>query len=272
MIPGRIILDMPNPALDRNGASQPKAMLYFYPHNSAVLAEVWTDATLSTPLTNPVIADGAGRFVEVWADASVTYDARWTDLNDALIYTFSDIAPLTSGGAASDGSNINASAFRAALGLGSAAVEDADTSGHTLPFLDGDNAFSGANNFTGSLTLSGQNVGYLGFPPNAHNAAYSFVLTDRGQGHWHASSVGHVWTIPLAASMAVPTGPFSQGDAMYLRNIGSGVVTVTPASGVTLRIAGSGTIAASVALASFGSAILSCDATDVWCLSGVGLS
>lgn len=272
MIPGRILLDLSNPALDRNAVPQPKAKRYFYLRNTLTLGDVYTDSTLSVPLTNPVIADGAGRYPEIWADANVVFDVKWTDLNDALIYLFPDIAAIANGGAATDGSNIDATAFRTALGLGSAAVEDADTSGHNLGFLDGDNVFNGVNNFTGEIQIDGEDAGYLGFPPNTHNANYTFVFGDRGQGHYHTSSSVHVWTVPAAANMVPPADFFTQGDAMYLRNTGTGAVTITPDAGVSLRIAGSGTILATVTLASFGSAMLSCDAANVWCLSGAGLS
>lgn len=263
MTGGRVILDMPNPALDGDGSPYSKANIYYYLDETTTLADIFTDATLVTPLANPLVSDGAGRFVEVWADSSVPLAAKWTDVNNAMIFTFSNIVPIASGGVAPDGSGVDAAAFRTALGLGSAALADTGTSGHTLGFLDEANTYAGAQNFTGGLQIGGVNAGYLGIPPETEDSAYVFSLVDRGHGVFHTSGSAHTWTVPPSI--------FAQGDAIYVRNIGTGAVTIARGAGVSLRIAGSAT-SADVTLASFGAATIVCDSDNVFCISGAGIS
>lgn len=80
----------------------------------------------------------------------------------------------------------------------------------------------------------------------------------------HTSGSAHTWTIPLNYG--------SVGSVLSLRNaVGGGVVTVTPASGVTLYKAG-GTSSGSVTIANGGLASLIQEATNVWVISGAGVT
>jgi hypothetical protein len=266
MTAGRLILDMPNPALDADGSPYAGAKLFFYQAGTSTLQDVFTDATLNVPLSNPVVSDGAGRFVQIWADISKTYDVRWTDPNGALIYTFDGITSL-GGGVAPNGDGAIPNQFRAALGLGTAALANTGDSGDTVPFLDGSNTWSGNQNFTAGAQINGNDVGYMGIPPTDQDADYTLALTDVGKRLTHTSASGHAWTIPPQTSVAWN----NDSAPIVLRNIGTGVVTVTRGAGVTLRIAGNSS-SANVALASYGLAFLERDAQDVWCIGGAGLS
>jgi hypothetical protein len=82
----------------------------------------------------------------------------------------------------------------------------------------------------------------------------------------HNSSSGHAYTIPLNATVAYPFG-----TTIVFRNIGSGAVTITRTSGVTLWQAGNGT-SKDFALAQWGLATMTLESTDVWVISGTGLS
>jgi hypothetical protein len=74
--------------------------------------------------------------------------------------------------AASDAQNSANDANTAIAGLGTAANADTGTSGHTLPFLDGNNTFSGANTF-GVVAASDATASRLHLPAlqNALNDA-----------------------------------------------------------------------------------------------------
>lgn len=254
---------MPNPALDADGQPYSKAKIYYYLDGTTTLGDIFTDASLSVPLANPLSSDSAGRFVEVWADVSVTFAARWTTSNDAMVFTFTGIAPLAAGGVGADGSGVNAVAFREALGLGSAALADVGTSGDVLGYLDQINTSSAVQNFDGGIKRNSFDVGYLSVPPNTQDADYTLVLDDRGKGIWHTSSSAHTWTIP--------PGIFSRGDAIYVRDIGTGAVTLARGAGVTLRIAGISTDADST-LASYGAGTIVCDDVNVFSIAGVGIT
>ena len=266
MTAGRIILDMPNPAIDKDGKPYSKAKLYFYQNGTTILQDVFSDSTLATVLVNPLVSDSSGRFPEVWGDTANVYSVKWTDSGDALIYTFDAIQPLATSGVTADGAGVNASAFRTALGLGTAALADTGTAAHTLGFLDTANVHTGIDNFQNGLKIANLPAGYAGIPSAAQNGAYTFALTDVGDGVFHTSATAHTWTIPPNSSVA-----FNQGDAIYLRNIGTATVTIARGVGVSLRIAGSAS-SANVALASYGAATLIYDGTDQWCIIGAGIS
>lgn len=65
-------------ATDANGVPVPGAKLFFYQTQTLVLADVYADATLTTPLTNPVQADISGSFPPIFLDPSVAYNIHLT--------------------------------------------------------------------------------------------------------------------------------------------------------------------------------------------------
>lgn len=73
-------------AFDASGNTLAGAKLYFYDAGTTNLKNVFADVFLSTVLPNPVIADGSGRFPEIYLDDSL-YKIKLTDSNDNLLYT-----------------------------------------------------------------------------------------------------------------------------------------------------------------------------------------
>lgn len=86
------------------------AKLYFYATETIVLQTTYQDADLSTPHTNPVVADSAGRFPAIYLDNDKTYRVKLTESNDALI---KDVDPI----------NENATALRTSLGLRKSVID-----------------------------------------------------------------------------------------------------------------------------------------------------
>ena len=67
-------------------------------------------------------------------------------------------------------------------------------------------------------------------PLNTQNAAYTFVLLDRGRGVLKTNTTAYTWTIPLESSTNFPNG-----SAITVCNDGSSAnITISPAGGVTL--------------------------------------
>lgn len=73
-------------AFDSSGNTLAGAKLFFYDAGTSNLKNVFADVFLSTVLSNPVIADGSGRFPEIYLDDSL-YKIKLTDSNDNLLYT-----------------------------------------------------------------------------------------------------------------------------------------------------------------------------------------
>lgn len=179
------------------------------------------------------------------------------------------------------------STARTNLGLGTSATYDIATSGANVPLLNGNNTLSGNNvysgtsSYTGTVSLAGtvdhrltstpatltpESIGFRGAPTATQDTDYTFVLGDSGRMKLHTSGSGHAFTIPPNASVAFPTG-----TVILLSNIGAGNVTLTRGGGVTLRQAGISTDA-NVTFAQWGFASLVKLDTNVWLVSGTGLS
>ena len=98
MAAGRIIVPSWMPALDSDGIPIPNARMFFYQNQTTTLATVYSDMTLTTPLTNPVEANSSGQFPAIWADDanlfSVTVDAPYGPPGQP--FTFDDLGPSTS--------------------------------------------------------------------------------------------------------------------------------------------------------------------------------
>lgn len=75
MAAGRLLLPSWMPALDSDGNPIPNAKVFFYANLTTLLAPVFSDEALTTPLANPVEANASGRFPAIWADDSTLYSA-----------------------------------------------------------------------------------------------------------------------------------------------------------------------------------------------------
>lgn len=123
--------------------------------------------------------------------------------------------------------------------------------------------------FTGAVVASAvsDNAGNLrDVAQNTQNAVYTLALTDRGGHIYKSGSSATTWTIPLNTLVALPVG-----TAIGLVNDGAGLVTISPAGGVTLQLASNGSTG-NRSLPRFCIATLLKVATDTWYISGVGLT
>ena len=63
-------------ATDANGEPISGALLQFFLTTTTTPTPVYTSASLGTPLSNPVEADGGGLFPPIFLDPTVTYRAQ----------------------------------------------------------------------------------------------------------------------------------------------------------------------------------------------------
>lgn len=93
---------------------------------------------------------------------------------------------------------------------------------------------NGGANVSPAATPATNAVGYLGAPQDTVNAAYTFVIDDRGRSKFHDEATARAWTIPPAATV-----PFPEGTIIIVDNTGNngaaGAITLTQGAGVTLR-------------------------------------
>jgi hypothetical protein len=131
---------------------------------------------------------------------------------------------------------------------------------------------------TGALTLfngstiedsggTGYSLGYLGAPLNAQNGNYTLALADIGKRIYSKNTGAQAITIPTNAAVA-----FAVDDTMVpIVNRGTTALTIVPAGGVTLERAGT-TDTGTRTLAAKGVAFLQKVETNIWMISGVGLT
>lgn len=82
-----LLNSVPLQELDDNGSPLSGAKLFTYLAGTTTPVSVYVDVDLTTPATNPVIADASGRFVPLWVDETVEYKYVLTDANDVEIWT-----------------------------------------------------------------------------------------------------------------------------------------------------------------------------------------
>ncbi len=245
---------LPVPALravDANGVPLNGALLQFYLSGTTTPTPVYTDKTLGTPLSNPVVSNSAGLFPPIFIDPTVTYRAQLLTSGSSLVQDIDPVAqPETPAAGSITGAMLAAGAALANLGY-----TPVDKAGDTATNL--------------LLTVaapSANSAGYLGALPNEQDGNYTFALTDAGRMVRGASPGAFAYTIPPNSAVAFPVVTM-----ILVRSVGAGVLTITRGAGVTLTIAGSGT-SKDVAMAQWGWATLSQEAANVWVANGAGLS
>ena len=116
------------PALDENGAPLSGAKYYFYLSGTTTPATVYSDAGLTTPHTNPVIADSAGRFAPIFFAPTIAIRAVLKKADNSTITKF-DFDPIPSSISAAEAA---ASGGAGLLGYSQAETYGAGTVGEAL--------------------------------------------------------------------------------------------------------------------------------------------
>jgi hypothetical protein len=249
-------------AVDANGAPMAGAQLQFYQTGTTTPTPVYSSAALSTPLSNPVVADSGGLFPPMWLDPTVTYRVQLLTAAGGLVQ---DIDPAAESVVEATQAQVNAGtatgvfvspAKLAAWGGIAAAL------GYVPLNKGGDTATNLQLAFNSYQTNS---AGYLGAPVNEQDGSYTLQASDTGK-------MVRAF-ISAAATYTVPPNLFTLGAGIVVRNAGNSSATLTVArgSGVTLYGAG-GTTSKDWSLAPGALATILSDTTNTWVISGAGLS
>lgn len=93
--------------LDASGDTLPGALLYFYDAGTTNPITIYQDEANTIPHTNPLVADGDGRFAPVWiADADNPFKSELRDADNVLIWTEDNLRSYDSAGGATLTSNV----------------------------------------------------------------------------------------------------------------------------------------------------------------------
>lgn len=90
------------PAFTPDGKIAPGAKLYFYQHQTFDAYPVYTDASLTIELPNPVTANAAGIWPNVYLDDSLVYRVVLRDKNDVILNDVDPYLPNTLDGLTED--------------------------------------------------------------------------------------------------------------------------------------------------------------------------
>jgi len=127
----------------------------------------------------------------------------------------------------------------------------------------GDNLTIAGN--TATITTASYSIGYLNVPQVSLAANATTALTDSGK-HYYSTSASNL-TLTVADNSAVS---WPVGTSFIVVNRGTGNITVAPAAGVSLYLAGNSTSANRV-LTTYNLATCLNLAANVWMISGSGL-
>ena len=118
---------------------------------------------------------------------------------------------------------------------------------------------------TATITTASYSIGYLNVPQVSLAANATTALTDSGK-HYYSTSASNL-TLTVADNSAVS---WPVGTSFIVVNRGTGNITVAPAAGVSLYLAGNSTSASRV-LTTYNLATCLNLAANVWMISGSGL-
>lgn len=81
-------------ALNSSGVPLSGAKLNFYITGTSTEKDTYSDSAKTTANANPVVADSAGRFGNVFMDLDVQYRVVFTDASDITITTLDNVSPV----------------------------------------------------------------------------------------------------------------------------------------------------------------------------------
>lgn len=203
---------------DEDGNPVSGGKLFFYATETSTPASVYADGGLTTPLTNPVVADSAGRCAPVYLDPAVTYRCKVTTAAGA---TIKDVDPIDNPLATLAASSGSADIGFIQAGTGAVArtaqskMRDTVTSADFGAVGDGstnnDTAFTAMRDWLLTRSFAG-NSAKIDFLPGRYvsSADLNWAVT---RAHLHFN--GEVWLINTGAGQGFKLDGGASGDGVY---------------------------------------------------------
>ena len=113
--------------------------------------------------------------------------------------------------------------------------------------------------------VQGFDIGYRDLPQVVLAGSTTLGANDGGKHLYSTQPSNLTITVPLNSSVSLPVG-----TAITVINQGTGTITINPALGVAIFLAGNNS-SSSRSLVSFGMATLIKVQTDIWFINGTGL-
>ncbi|MEM6533920.1 MAG: hypothetical protein AAF654_14965 [Myxococcota bacterium] len=87
--------------LDTNGNPVPGARISYFEAGTTTPLATFSDSSLDTPNTNPIVTDGNGRYGPVYWQSDKSYKVRVADASDVILYEVDNLSPLARAGQSS---------------------------------------------------------------------------------------------------------------------------------------------------------------------------
>ena len=118
---------------------------------------------------------------------------------------------------------------------------------------------------TATITTANYSIGYLTIPQISFAANATTASTDSGKHYYSTSATALVLTVANNSTVSWPVG-----TAIGVVSRGTGNITLTGATGVSLYLAGNST-AGNRTLTTYGLATIMNVAANIWMISGSGV-
>lgn len=246
---------------DATGAPLVGGKVYTYAAGTTTPLATFTDASATTPNTNPVILDSRGE-CNLWFSTATSYKVVLKNADDVTQWTVDNIS--TYGTIASQNANNVSITGGTITGITATFNVTGNVSGNAGTVTNG--VYLTATQTLTNKTITGlasastvndsagtgYTIGYRKFPQSTNTTVA-------------ASDVNkHLY---VGATTTVPSGVFTAGDNFIVVNSTSGSITITQGAGTTLRLAGSATTG-SRTLAAYGVANVLCVGSETFYVSG----
>ena len=246
---------------DATGAPLVGGKVYTYAAGTTTPLATFTDASATTPNTNPVILDSRGE-CNLWFSTATSYKVVLKNADDVTQWTVDNIS--TYGTIASQNANNVTITGGTITGITATFNVTGNVSGNAGTVTNG--VYLTATQTLTNKTITGlasastvndsagtgYTIGYRKFPQSTNTTVA-------------ASDVNkHLY---VGATTTVPSGVFTAGDNFIVVNSTSGSITITQGAGTTLRLAGSATTG-SRTLAAYGVANVLCVGSETFYVSG----
>jgi hypothetical protein len=248
--------------LDANGNPLVGGKVFTYAAGTTTPLSTFTDASATTPNTNPIILDSRGE-CNLWFSTATSYKIVLKDADDVTQWTVDNIDTYGTI-AAQNANNVN--------------ITGGAISGITATFNVTGNVSGNAGTVTNGVyltatqTLTNKTITGLASASTVNDSAgtgYAIGYRKIPQSSNTTAAASDVDKhLYVSATATIPSGVFTAGDHFLIVNSSGSSITVTQGAGTTLRLVGTSTTG-SRTLAAYGVASVLCVGSETFYVGGV---
>lgn len=247
---------------DANGNPLVGGKVYTYAAGTTTPLATFTDASATTPNTNPIILDARGE-CNLWFSTATSYKVVLKNANDVQQWSVDNI--VTYGTiAAQNFNNVNITGG-AITGVTATFDLVGNVSGNAGTVTNG--VYLSATQTLTNKTITGLNTTSTIKDPNGTDQVIGYRKYPQSTNTTAAAS-DVAKQLYVGATTTIPSGVFTAGDHFRIINSTGSSITITQGAGTTLRLAGTATTG-NRTLAAYGIAEIYCVGSETFYATGV---